>query len=58
MIQLYRTKKESRKRDKKRGRFILRVGKNSWHLSDHEVAGLVVQGLRALRLWKALRVGK
>jgi len=58
MIKLYRAKKESRKRDLKRGRFILQVGKSSWHLSDAEVAGLVIQGLRALRLCKILKVTK
>ena len=52
MLQLYKAKKETRKRDVKRGRFILRVGKNRWHLTDAEVAGLVLQGLRALRIWR------
>ena len=55
-------KQESRKRDLKRGRIILTIGSDSYHLSQHEADKLIKGLLRALveikiRFRKKNRVG-
>lgn len=41
MIKIYRAKKESRVRDKKRDRFILQLGKRKYHITPEEAIGLL-----------------
>lgn len=48
MIKLYRAKKESRKRDSKRKRMILQIGKACYHLTQEETSKFLVAGLRTL----------
>lgn len=50
MIKLYRARKEFRKRDLKRLRYVLEIGKKKYHLTQDEVALLIMQGLRSLHL--------
>lgn len=48
MIKLYRAKKEFRKRDLKRLRYVLEVGQKHYHLTADEVRQLTAKGLKAL----------
>ncbi len=41
MIKVYRAKNESRKRDKKRDRFILQVGSRKTHMTREEACDLL-----------------
>ena len=43
MIKIYRAKKESRTRDKKRRRYILQLGKKRFHITEREVISLYGQ---------------
>lgn len=50
MIKLYRAKKEFRRRDLKRLRYVLEVGPKHYHLTETEVRQLTEKGLKALGL--------
>lgn len=50
VIKLHRAKQESRKRDKKRQRFILTIGKKRFHLTPKEVRQLEIRAMTLLRL--------
>ena len=60
MIKLYRAKKESRRRDLKRKRFILEIGKKKLHLTAEEVKVVVCNAVALMvmndgDLWRLKR---